>query len=65
MLPSLGWLSFLGAAVVLLPGLVVFVLGRVCGLGTGASGAWALLAMLVGLVAYPLYLRRLGRRLTP
>ncbi len=62
-LPSLAWLSFLGAAAVLGPGLVVFAVARLSGLGTGAAGSWALLAMLIGLCTYPLYLRRLGKRL--
>jgi hypothetical protein len=61
-LPSLGWLSFVGAAAVLVPGIVIFIICRVAGLETGAAGSWGLLAMLLGMVGYPLYLRRLGKR---
>jgi hypothetical protein len=62
-LPSLGWLSLVGAAAVLVPGLVIFGICRVAGLGTGAAGSWGLLAMLFGLVGYPIYLRRLAKKL--
>jgi hypothetical protein len=63
-LPSLRWLSIVGVIAVLGPGLGVFGICRLSGLGTGAAGSWALLAMLLGLVAYPaVYLRRLGKRL--
>lgn len=62
-LPSLGWLSFVGAAAVLVPGLAIFAISRVAGLSTGSAGSLGLVAMLLGLVGYPLYLRRLGQRL--
>lgn len=61
--PPLGRLASIGAAAVLVPGVLVFVGCRLAGLGTGASGLWGLLAMLVGMCLFPVYLRRLSRRL--
>ena len=63
--PSLGRLSVLGAAAVLVPGLLVFAIGRLAGLGSGGAGLWALLAMILGMCVFPLYLRRLSKRLDP
>jgi hypothetical protein len=62
-LPPLSTLASLGAAAVLVPGVLVFVIGKLAGLGTGASGLWGLLAMLLGMCLFPFYLRRLSRRL--
>jgi len=63
-LPTVGRLSALGAAAVLVPGIGVFVIGRVAGLGNGPAGLWGLLAMLIGMCLFPVYLRRLSRRFT-
>lgn len=64
-LPSLGHLALVGMAAVLLPGIAIFVLAASLGLATGPAGLLGLLAMFVGLGAYPFYLRRLSRRLPP
>jgi hypothetical protein len=60
--PTVSRLTSLGAAAVLVPGVLVFVVGRLAGLGNGAAGLFGLLAMLVGMCLFPIYLRRLSRR---
>ena len=62
-LPSVGRLALVGALAVLVPGIAVFVIGKLVGLDDSSAGALGLLAMFVGLAWYPTYLRRLGRRL--
>jgi hypothetical protein len=50
----------LAAVVVLVPGIVVYVGLRALGLAIGPAGLVGLLVMIVGMVAYPLILRRTG-----
>lgn len=62
-LPSVGRLATIGLLAVLVPGLIVFAIGRLAGLSLGAAGLLGLLAMFLGMGWYPTYLRRLGKRL--
>ena len=62
-LPSAGRLMTVGAVAVLLPGIVVYAILRLAGLANGPSVLLGLLAMFGGLVWYPTYLRRVGKRL--
>jgi hypothetical protein len=50
----------LAAVVVLVPGIVVYVALRAVGLGIGGAGLLGLLVMIIGMVAYPVILRRTG-----
>lgn len=50
----------LAAVVVLVPGIVVYSGLRALGLGIGGAGLLGLLVMIVGMVAYPMILRRTG-----
>lgn len=58
--PGIGAISMLAAVVVLVPGIVVYVLLRAVGLEIGGAGVLGLLAMIIGMVAYPVLLRRTG-----
>ena len=60
--PSVGRLTSVGAAAVLVPGIVVFAICVAAGLSTGSAGGFGLLAMLCGMGWYPVYLRRLVKR---
>ncbi|HSP36420.1 MAG TPA: hypothetical protein VLR26_01555 [Frankiaceae bacterium] len=50
----------LAAVVVLVPGIVVYVGLRALGLAIGPAGLLGLLVMILGMVAYPVLLRRTG-----
>jgi hypothetical protein len=50
----------LAAVVVLVPGIVVYSVLRSLGLGIGGAGLLGLLVMILGMVAYPIILRRTG-----
>jgi hypothetical protein len=58
--PGIGAISMLAAVVVLVPGIVVYVLLRAAGLAIGPAGLLGLLVMILGMVAYPVLLRRTG-----
>ena len=58
--PGIGAISMLAAVVVLVPGIVVYALLRAAGLAIGAAGLLGLLVMILGMVAYPVLLRRTG-----
>jgi hypothetical protein len=58
--PGIGAISMLAAVVVLVPGIVVYVLLRALGLGIGGAGVIGLFVMILGMVAYPVLLRRTG-----
>ncbi len=62
-LPSAGRLAAIGGIATLGPGIVVYVICRLAGMGTGSAGLVGLLAMFIGMGWYPTYLRRLGKRL--
>jgi membrane protein YdbS with pleckstrin-like domain len=57
---GIGAISMLAAVIVLVPGIVVYVLLRAVGLGIGGAGVIALFVMILGMVVYPLVLRRTG-----
>ena len=57
---GIGAISMLAAVVVLVPGIVLYVLLRAVGLGIGGAGVIALFVMILGMVVYPLVLRRTG-----
>jgi len=61
-LPTLSRITALGAAAVLVPGIVVFIACRLAGLDNGPAGLSGLGAMLVGMCLFPFYLRSLSRR---
>jgi hypothetical protein len=50
----------LAAVVVLVPGILVYVALRALGLAIGPAGLLGLLVMILGMVAYPVLLRRTG-----
>ena len=58
--PGIGAISMLAAVVVLVPGILVYVLLRAVGLGIGGAGVIGLFVMILGMVAYPVLLRRTG-----
>jgi hypothetical protein len=58
--PGIGAISALAAIVVLVPGLVVYTLLRGLGLAIGPAGIIGLFVMILGMVAYPVILRRTG-----
>jgi hypothetical protein len=58
--PGIGAISMLAAVVVLVPGIVVYVGLRALGLAIGPAGLLGLLVMILGMVAYPVLLRRTG-----
>lgn len=58
--PGIGAISMLAAVVVLVPGLLVYLALRALGLGIGPAGLLGLLVMILGMVAYPMILRRTG-----
>lgn len=62
-LPSVGRLTALGALAVFVPGFALFAICRAVGMDTGPAGLVGLAGMLIGLGCYPVYLRRLGRRI--
>jgi hypothetical protein len=57
---GIGAISALAAVVVLVPGLVVYSLLRGLGLAIGPAGVVGLFVMILGMVAYPMILRRTG-----
>lgn len=58
-LPSMGRLAVTGALFVLAPGLIVFAVLRALGVGLSGAGLAGLFSFVVGLVAFPFYLRRI------
>jgi hypothetical protein len=58
--PGIGAISALAAVVVLVPGILVYAALRGLGLGIGPAGLLGLLGMILGMIAYPLLLRRTG-----
>lgn len=62
-LPSARRLALTGAAFVLVPGLALSVLLGLAGVAVEGAGLAGLLVMVVGVVAFPFYLRRLGKAL--
>jgi len=63
-LPSVGRLTTIGALAVLVPGIVIYVILHVAaGMSTGVSGLIGLVGCFAGLIWYPTYLRKLGKRL--
>jgi hypothetical protein len=58
--PGIGAISMLAAVVVLVPGILVYAALRALGLGIGPAGLLGLLGMILGMIAYPVLLRRTG-----
>lgn len=58
--PGIGAIAALAFIVVMVPGILLYVVLRVVGLGIGPAGLLGLLLMLACVFVYPLLLRRLG-----
>lgn len=58
--PGIGAISALAAVMVLVPGLLAYVALRAVGLEIGPAGLVGLFVMILGMVAYPMVLKRTG-----
>lgn len=59
--PTARRLAATAAGFVLVPGLVGFVVAEVAGVVLNIAGVIGLMLMVVGMLVFPLYLRRVGR----
>lgn len=59
--PTARRLAAIAAGFVLVPGLVGFVVAEVAGVVLNIAGVIGLMLMVVGMLVFPLYLRRVGR----
>lgn len=63
-LPTARRLATIGALIVFVPGVAVFAVIRAVGGPANVAGIAGLFTMVAGLGVFPVYLRRLGRKLS-